>query len=405
MADKKTSVKYKFGQKELDMDKYLKNIGHNVQSYLEDRRKRGWTDDQVQEFSTAYNRYMDAFKQSMIDNDNRFSTDDLGNITDVKGEFTNIDNDDDNGTQYYYDDKGERITNTDYDALKDRKKKKYKTFNANRQVAEYFRTIGKAMDIAKPAEDEKFDLSKHGFVAWWNQKYNPAGGSVNLKPFLDKDPVGADGKRPVSNRAKMAAGWMNEYLDWLKDKNLDYSKYEQFGDYDNYATKGRELAQKWNDGVWNTDDLIAGQAFGISNDFSEGFFSTEEDPNLTPEQREAKAAEAKQKEEQAKAEQITKNKQAWIDQQIATFNGSNPAWTQENPYSSTFDRSYWYNDDGSLNQENYYSAWGKNFMNQQTGKLDAGILDSYMNGFVQNPFDAKYKNDVARNVVGLIVSI
>jgi hypothetical protein len=260
------------------------------------------------------------------------------------------------------------------------------------------------MDAAKPAEDEKFDLSKHGFVAWWNQKYNPAGGLVNLKPFLDKDPVGTDGKRPVSNRAKMAAEWMNEYLDWLKDKNLDYSKYEQFGDYDNYAIKGRELAQKWNDGVWDSDDLIAGQAFGISNDFSEGFFTTEEDPDLTPKQREAKAAEAKQKEEEAKAEQITKNKQAWIDQQIATFNSSNPVWTQENPYSSTFDRSYWYNDDGSLNQENYYGAWGKNFMNSQTGKLDARILDSYMNGFVQNPFNAKYKNDIARNIVGLIQS-
>ena len=45
MAEKKTSVKYKFGQKELDMGKYIKNLGSNVQSYLEDRRKRGWTDD------------------------------------------------------------------------------------------------------------------------------------------------------------------------------------------------------------------------------------------------------------------------------------------------------------------------------------------------------------------------
>jgi hypothetical protein len=154
-------------------------------------------------------------------------------------------------------------------------------------VAEYFRTIGKAMESSKPAEDEKFDLAKHGFVAWWNQKYNPAGGEVDLKPFLDKDPVGIDGKRPVSARAKMAAGWMDEYLNWLKDKNLDYSKYEQFGDYDTYAAKGRELAQKWNDDNWDSDDLIQGQAFGISSDFSNGFFSTEENPNLTAEQREA----------------------------------------------------------------------------------------------------------------------
>ena len=93
MAEKKTSVKYKFGQKELDMGKYIKNLGSNVQSYLEDRRKHGWTDNQVQEFSTAYNRYIDAFKQSMESNDNRFSTDDLGNIIDSQGKFNNIDND------------------------------------------------------------------------------------------------------------------------------------------------------------------------------------------------------------------------------------------------------------------------------------------------------------------------
>ena len=74
----------------------------------------------------------------------------------------------------------------------------------------------------------------------------------------------------------------------------------------------------------------------------------EENPDLTPEQREAKAAETKQKEEQAKAEQITKNKQAWIDQQIAAFNSSNPTWTQENPYSSTFDRSYCYRKENSF---------------------------------------------------------
>ena len=402
MAEKKTSVKYKFGQKELDMDKYLKNVGHNVQSYLEDRRKHGWTDDQVQEFSTAYNRYMNAFQQSMADNDNRFSTDDLGNITDTRGEFTNIDNDDNNGAQYYYNDKGERITNTDYDALKDRKKKKYKTFNANRQVAEYFRTIGKAMESSKPAEDEKFDLSKHGFVAWWKQRYNPAGGDVELKPFLDKDPVGTDGKRPVSNRAKMAAGWMNEYLDWLKDKNLDYSNYDQFGDYDTYSAKGRALAQKWNDGIWDADDLIEGQAFGISNDFSNGFFTTEEDPNLTPEQREAKAAEVKQKEEQAKADQAKKDKQAWIDSQIATFNNSNPTYTQENPFTSSFDANYWYDANGNLNEKNYYSAWGSNFINPDTETLDINALNQYMQDFVQNPFGAQYKNDIARNIVGLI---
>lgn len=407
MADtkKKSTTKYKFGQKELDMQDYIENIGYNVQNYLEDRRKnRGWTDEQVQEFSTAYNRLMGAFKQQLADGNNRFSTNDLGVITDSQGEFSNIDNDDidPKGSQYYYNDKGERITTDDYNLLKDKKKKKYKTFNANRQVAEYFRIIGnKLQDTPKP-ETAKFDLDKHGFVAWWNKKYNPAGGKANIIPFLDKDPVGADGKRPINNRAKMAAGWMNEYLDWLKDQDLDYSNYDQFKDYDTYSAKGRALAQKWNDGVWNADDLIEGQAFGISKDFSEGFFTQDEKPYLTDQQREDITAEKKAKEEKEKAEQIEKDKQAWIDSQIATYNNSKPTYTQKNPFTSSFDSNYWYDAKGNLNEQRYYSAWGSNFIDPKTNTLNTNALNQYMQNFVQNPFGAQYKKDIARNIVGLI---
>ena len=406
MAEKKTSVKYKYGQKELDMDKYIRNLGGNVQSYLEDRRKHGWTDDQVQEFSTAYNRYIDAFKQSMATNDNRFSTDDLGNIIDIKGEFNNIDNDniDDKGSEYYYNDNGERITTDDYNKLKDRKKKKYKTFNANRQVAEYFRKVGNALQSVQPSKAEKFDLDKHGFVTWWNQKYNPSGGKVNLAPFLDKDPIGTDGKRPVNNRAKMAAGWMNEYLSWLKDKDLDYSKYDQFKDYDTYSAKGRKLAQKWNDGVWNADDLIQGQAFGISNDFSEGFFTTNKDPYLTEAQIEEQEAEKKAKEEEQKQKNIEEAKKKWIADQQAIFTRSNPIFTYDNPFSQVnMNSNHWYNADGTLNTENYYSAWGNEFLNPDGG-INPTKLQTYIDQYVQNPFAAQYARNHARNIVGLINS-
>ena len=407
MADtkKKSTTKYKFGQKELDMQDYIENIGYNVQNYLEDRRKnRGWTDEQVQEFSTAYNRLMGAFKQQLADGSNRFSTNDLGVITDSQREFSDIDNDDidPKGSQYYYNDKGERITTDDYNLLKDKKKKKYKTFNANRQVAEYFRIIGNKLQDAPKPETAKFDLDKHGFVAWWNKKYNPAGGKANIIPFLDKDPVGADGKRPINNRAKMAAGWMNEYLDWLKDQDLDYSNYDQFKDYDTYSAKGRALAQKWNDGVWNADDLIEGQAFGISKDFSEGFFTQDEKPYLTDAQREGITAEKKAKEEKEKAEQIEKDKQAWIDSQIAAYNNSKPVYTQKNPFTSSFDSSYWYDAKGNLNEQRYYSAWGSNFIDPKTNTLNTNALNQYMQNFVQNPFGAQYKKDIARNIVGLI---
>lgn len=415
MADtkKKSTTKYKFGQKELDMQDYIENIGYNVQNYLEDRRKnRGWTDEQVQEFSSAYNRLMRAFKQQLIDGSNRFSTNDLGVITDSQGEFSNMDNDDIDpvGSQYYYNDKGERITTDDYNLLKDKKKKKYKTFNANRQVAEYFRIIGNKLQDAPKPKTTKFDLDKHGFVTWWNKKYNPAGGKANIMPFLDKDPVGADGKRPVKARAKMAAGWMNEYLNWLKDQDLDYSNYDQFKDYDTYSAKGKALAQKWNDGVWNADDLIEGQAFGISKDFSEGFFTQDEKPYLTDQQREDIAAEKTAEEEQKKAEEEQKREEQlklarnqWVDNVASIFNNKYSNWySLENPSYLSFLRNSWYTNDGKINENKLFSSWGPSYLNQD-GTLNSNKLNQYMNTFLTRPFH--YSNDDrVRNILSLIYS-
>jgi hypothetical protein len=43
------------------MDGYIRNIGNNVRSYIDYNIKhRGWTEDQVNEFSQSYNRYLTA---------------------------------------------------------------------------------------------------------------------------------------------------------------------------------------------------------------------------------------------------------------------------------------------------------------------------------------------------------
>lgn len=70
----------------------------------------------------------------------RLSADDFGTITDSKGELGNIDEDD-----YWYDNKGNRITGTEYRALSVRKQKRYRTFYANRQVVTYFNEVAKAI--------------------------------------------------------------------------------------------------------------------------------------------------------------------------------------------------------------------------------------------------------------------
>ncbi|MBR2247223.1 MAG: hypothetical protein IJ880_09395, partial [Bacilli bacterium] len=69
---------------------------------------------------------------------------------------------------------------------------------------------------------------------------------------------------------------MNEYLDYMKDQDLDFSDYA-INNVDDYIAKGQALAQEWGNGNWTPEDLIKAQEFGVLPEFSEGYFSTEED--------------------------------------------------------------------------------------------------------------------------------
>lgn len=407
-TSKKTTVKYKFGQRELDMQDYINNIDYNVQSYVNDRKQnRGWTDDQVAEFQASYNRLINAFKQQLTNNSNRFSADAFGTITDLQGEFDNADNDYEGG-QYYYNDKGERIDTNAYNNLKDKKKKNYKTFDANRQVAEYFRIIGNKLQNAPKPETIKFDLNKHGFAAWWNKVNNPMGGDPYLQPYLDQDPVDANGKRKVDKRAKIAADWMDEYLKWLGTQDLDYSNYDQFKDYDTYANQGKALAAKWRDNKWESDDIIKANAFGVDPKFSKDFFTTEENADLTQAQREQIQAEKKAKEEQKKLEEEQKKEEQlklarnqWVDNVASIFNNKYSNWySLEKPNRMSFDRSQWYTDDGKLRADKLLQSWGPSYLNQN-GTLNSNKLNQYMDNFLKSPFH--YGNDDrVRNILSLI---
>ena len=408
-TSKKTTVKYKFGQRELDMQDYINNIDYNVQSYVNDRKQnRGWTDDQVAEFQASYNRLINAFKQQLTDNSNRFSADAFGTITDSQGEFDNADNDYEGG-QYYYNNKGERIDTNAYNSLKDKKKKNYKTFDANRQVAEYFRIIGNKLQNAPKPETTKFDLNKHGFAAWWNKVNNPMGGDPYLQPYLDQDPVDANGKRKVNKRAKIAADWMDEYLKWLGTQDLDYSNYDQFKDYDTYANQGKALAAKWRDNKWESDDIIKANAFGVDPKFSKGFFTTEENADLTLEEKEQIAAKKKAAEEQKKAEEEQKREERlklarnqWVDNAASIFNNKYSKWySLEKPNRMSFDRSQWYTDDGKLKADKLFQSWDTYYLNKNKTGLDSNKLNQYMDDFLKRPFH--YSNDDrVRNILSLI---
>ena len=133
-----SDVMYSYRVYKIDKAKLIMNLRSSVSSYLDNKRRNGWSAYYVEEFQHAYTRYMAALDDAR--NPYRFYTDDFGSMTDINGEFTNQDLDD-----YWYDDNGQRISGNDYNNLKDSKKTKYRQFNANMQFVKYFNIIADAM--------------------------------------------------------------------------------------------------------------------------------------------------------------------------------------------------------------------------------------------------------------------
>jgi hypothetical protein len=64
---------------------------------------------------------------------------------------------------------------------------------------------------------EAIDLNKHGFVAWWLNKYNPSGGSIDLTPYLEKDPYDSNtNKRSTINRTRSYGEDLSQYLSYIE---------------------------------------------------------------------------------------------------------------------------------------------------------------------------------------------
>ena len=285
----KERVKYKFGQSDIDLTNYIHNLGTNVQSYL---NSKNWNDGQKQEFMNAYNRYLTGLQDQLANNTNRFTTDDFGSIIDSTGALSNIDP---VGSEYYYDDKGNRITTDDFNALKKRKQKNYNTFSANREVATYFNAIGNALRSKQPTKEQTsnaFDLSKHGFLADWTRINNPAGGNLNLDPYLEKDAVDeATGKRGTTNRAAYLKEQIENYINNIGD--YDFSS-TPFKDRNTYVSRLRAAAENLGNG-YNSEDVIALNQAGIGNEFLSKFFSTgAEEPQAKQSELERQAEQSAQ---------------------------------------------------------------------------------------------------------------
>ena len=308
-----TRVKYKFGDDELDLKDYIHNLETNYQSYV---ASKNWNEGQQQEFKNAFDKYLTGLKDQLSNNTGRFYTDYSGAIFDNKGEFSNTDDDniDPVGSEYYYNNKGQRITTDDYNLLRKRKQKNFNTFSANRQVATYLNKVGIALrDYSKqnPSNNSSnaFNLSKHGFEKYWMDQNNPSGGDFDFTPYVEKDQIGEGGVRGTSNRAAYLKEQLENYIKNLGD--YDFSS-TTFKDKDTYLAKLRAAMENLDNG-YNHEDAIALNQAGLSSSFLNNFFGTGEQQQKSEVEQ---AAEQKRQQDQEIIDQAARMKaMSELDQQ------------------------------------------------------------------------------------------
>ncbi len=263
MAEQTKKSKYNFGGHELDAKLYLQNIRDNAETFL--NSKTDWTPEQKEEWKHAYTNFTNALQEDINNGGGRFSTDEFGTITDTKGEFSNTDSD-----NYYYNNKGQQISQEDYDTLKKRKQGKYQTFEANRQFASYANQIGKGLREALAAKNKTsddtngFDYAKNGFDAYWQKKYNPAGTANDLQPYWNKDKEGE-----YTNRVAETIADLDDYMS--KQEMSDDVK-AAYTNYRNILGQYNPSDKNFNLDTWKNNMILAANRAGISR-WNNGYFN------------------------------------------------------------------------------------------------------------------------------------
>lgn len=263
MAEQTKKSKYNFGGHELDAKLYLQNIRDNAETFL--NSKTDWTPEQKEEWKHAYTNFTNALQEDINNGGGRFSTDEFGTITDTKGEFSNTDSD-----NYYYNNKGQQISQEDYDTLKKRKQGKYQAFEANRQFASYASQIGKGLREALAAKNKTsddtngFDYAKNGFDAYWQKKYNPAGTANDLQPYWNKDKEGE-----YTNRI---AETMADLDDYMSKQEMNDDVKAAYTNYRNILGQYNPSDKNFNLDTWKNNMILAASRAGISG-WNNGYFN------------------------------------------------------------------------------------------------------------------------------------
>ena len=383
---KNEPVLYTFGEQKLDLNKYIYNLGTNVDAYL---NSKNWSEGQKEEFKRAYNIYLSGFKDQLSNNGSRFSTDSFGTIRDANGELSNIDGID--VGRNYYNDKGESITFDEYNKLKEKKQKKYNQFQANREVVNYFDLIGRKLGEYKPKEPkalDKFDPEKHGFMTYWTNTNFPSG-TIDYNAILDMDPYNEENKkRSRANRSTYLAKSLNDFIQVADKYNYDFSG-SGFTDKDDYIKRLRTAYNNLNNSIWNHDDALSLSAIGLDPKFYNALFSEEKDPTVTPEQKaQATVSEETQMSEQRKKEV----EEAW-KKEIERFGNlykGNMSQLLNKPFyvvseylvDGNFDINKWYDyfNKGNENKDVYWNA----INNQPEGSKLPTYIDLLMEDLHNN---------------------
>lgn len=383
---------YKFGQDEIDLKKYIHNLGLNVQPYL---NSRNWSDGQKQEFMKAYDNLLKGFNEQLANNTNRFSTNDFGVITDTQGIISNQDNDDIDpiGSEYYYDNNGNRITTDDYNLLSDKKKKNYQTFSANREVAQYFNIIGQAIrkrlsqNQSTQSNSNSFDLSKNGFLSYWakDNLIDPENADLTMYAELDQ-PDPNTGIRGTANRVTYLKEQLTNYLNGLKDYNYDFSQ-TPFKTRENYEQRLSEAISKLDNGYDPADNIALTRA-GLTQSFLNNFFAIgQQSNNLTEKEQEYQDALkeiADREKEQGMQQVIDSNEQKKYElarkQYFDDFEKNNPFQSSVRGYTITPKYNYDQTIDYFARQDNP-DALGDYIKNRR--------LNDYIRGekYIQNGVD------------------
>lgn len=279
MAEQTKKSKYNFGGHELDAKLYLQNIRDNAETFL--NSKTDWTPEQKEEWKHAYTNFTNALQEDINNGGGRFSTDEFGTITDTKGEFSNTDSD-----NYYYNNKGQQISQEDYDALKKRKQGKYQSFEANRQFASYASQIGKGLREALAAKNKTsddtngFDYSKNGFDAYWQKKYNPAGTANDLQPYWNKDKEGEYTNRVTETMADLD--------DYMSKQEMNDDVKAAYTNYRNILGQYNPSDKNFNLDTWKNNMILAASRAGISG-WNNGYFNIGSQSTTPTEDKKPKA--------------------------------------------------------------------------------------------------------------------